>query len=201
MKPTHSPQLTQQWILLPVIVTCGCTCIHKESWRFSGQSERGYFVYVQYSEPKLRLEYSSTVQYSEPKLRLECSTVQYSEPKLRLEYSTVQYSEPKLRLECSTVQYVQKSQIDHNSRFVFSLVSIFLSLSILSLHLFIYLSILLKQVQQIPTSQPNTGHPPAPNSQPVPIAHQQVRPPFSTGLYEDVLIPYQRGTLRHCQCG
>ncbi|XP_064815909.1 LOW QUALITY PROTEIN: serine/threonine-protein kinase WNK1-like [Oncorhynchus masou masou] len=29
------------------------------------------------------------------------------------------------------------------------------------------------QVQQIPTSQPNTGHPPAPNSQPVPIAHQQ----------------------------
>ncbi|XP_031677244.1 serine/threonine-protein kinase WNK1 isoform X7 [Oncorhynchus kisutch] len=29
------------------------------------------------------------------------------------------------------------------------------------------------QVQQIPTSQSNTGHPPAPNSQPVPIAHQQ----------------------------
>ncbi|XP_029603051.1 serine/threonine-protein kinase WNK1 isoform X2 [Salmo trutta] len=29
------------------------------------------------------------------------------------------------------------------------------------------------QVQQIPTSQPNTGHPLAPNSQPVPVAHQQ----------------------------
>ncbi|XP_055772412.1 serine/threonine-protein kinase WNK1-like isoform X2 [Salvelinus fontinalis] len=29
------------------------------------------------------------------------------------------------------------------------------------------------QVQQVSTSQPNTGHPLAPNSQPVPIAHQQ----------------------------
>ncbi|XP_045554629.1 LOW QUALITY PROTEIN: serine/threonine-protein kinase WNK1 [Salmo salar] len=111
--------------------------------------------------------------YSEPKLRLEYSTVLYSEPKLRLQYSTVLYSEPKLRLQYSTVQYVQKSQIDLNLRFVFSLVSIFLSPSILSLHLFTYLSILLKQVQQIPTSQPNTGHPLAPNSQPVPVAHQQ----------------------------